>query len=128
MVILTWAIDASPVQRHSSPHAASSRSEREQVRQRSSRDLSIPRHTDSDSSTSGKSEFSSSAHFHWSDGMDRLLLTAEEVAEVLNVGRCKVYDLIRNGEIESIKIGRLRRIPVDNVRKFADRLIEEGRA
>ena len=60
--------------------------------------------------------------------MDRLLLTAEEVAEVLNVGRCKVYDLIRNGEIESIKIGRLRRIPVDNVRKFADRLIEEGRA
>ncbi|MBN9098122.1 MAG: helix-turn-helix domain-containing protein [Pseudonocardia sp.] len=60
--------------------------------------------------------------------MDRLLLTAEEVAEVLNVGRCKVYDLIRNGEIESIKIGRLRRIPVDNVRKFAERLIEEGRA
>ena len=50
--------------------------------------------------------------------MDRLLLTAEEVAEVLNVGR----------EIESIKIGRLRRIPVDNVRKFAERLIEEGRA
>ncbi|MCW2722321.1 helix-turn-helix domain-containing protein [Pseudonocardia sp.] len=60
--------------------------------------------------------------------MDRLLLTAEEVAEVLNVGRCKVYDLIRNGEIESIKIGRLRRIPVNNVRKFAERLIEEGRA
>lgn len=60
--------------------------------------------------------------------MDRLLLTAEEVAEVLNVGRCKVYDLIRNGEIESIKIGRLRRIPVDKVRKFAERLIEESRA
>ena len=44
--------------------------------------------------------------------MERTLLTAEEAAESLKVGRCKVYDLIRSGELESIKIGRLRRIPV----------------
>ena len=42
--------------------------------------------------------------------MERMLLTAEEAAESLKVGRCKVYDLIRTGELESIKIGRLRRI------------------
>ncbi len=59
--------------------------------------------------------------------MERLLLTAEEAAELLNVGRCKVYDLMRTGELESIKIGRLRRIPVDNIRRFADKLIEDAR-
>ena len=37
--------------------------------------------------------------------MERVLLTAEEAAESLKVGRCKVYDLIRSGELESIKIG-----------------------
>ena len=39
-----------------------------------------------------------------------MLLTAEEAAESLKVGRCKLYDLIRTGELASIKIGRLRRI------------------
>jgi len=36
MVILTWAIDASTVQRYTLALRVSSRSEREQVRQRSS--------------------------------------------------------------------------------------------
>jgi excisionase family DNA binding protein len=58
--------------------------------------------------------------------MERTLLTAEEAAESLKVGRCKVYDLIRSGELESIKIGRLRRIPVDSLRRFAQRLLAEG--
>jgi excisionase family DNA binding protein len=59
--------------------------------------------------------------------MERLLLTAEQTAEMLNIGRCKVYDLLRTGELESVKIGRLRRIPVDNVHRFAARLVEESR-
>ena len=58
--------------------------------------------------------------------MERVLLTAEEAAESLHVGRCKVYDLIRTGELESIKIGRLRRIPVDFVHAFARRLLEDA--
>jgi len=52
-------------------------------------------------------------------------MTAEEAAESLKVGRCKVYDLIRTGELASIKIGRLRRIPVDSVREFAHKLLAE---
>jgi excisionase family DNA binding protein len=59
--------------------------------------------------------------------MEQLLLTAEQAAEMLNIGRCKVYDLLRTGELESVKIGRLRRIPVDNVHRFAARLGEESR-
>ena len=58
--------------------------------------------------------------------MERVLLTAEEAAESLKIGRCKVYDLIRSGELESIKIGRLRRIPVSSVRSFAARTFEQG--
>jgi len=49
----------------------------------------------------------------------RLLLTAEEAAQLLHIGRSKVYDLIRNGDLRSIKIGRLRRVPLDAVHDFA---------
>ncbi len=35
------------------------------------------------------------------------------------IGRTKVYDMIRNGELASIKIGKLRRVPVDAVREYA---------
>jgi excisionase family DNA binding protein len=58
--------------------------------------------------------------------MERVLLTAEEAADSLKIGRCKVYDLIRTGELESVKIGRLRRIPVDSLHTFARRLLEEA--
>lgn len=38
------------------------------------------------------------------------LLTVEETAELLQVGRDKVYYLLRTGQLRSIKIGKLRRI------------------
>jgi excisionase family DNA binding protein len=60
--------------------------------------------------------------------MNPLLLTAEEAAELLNIGRCKVYDLLRAGELESVKIGRLRRIPREAVHDYARRLVDEMRA
>lgn len=60
--------------------------------------------------------------------MERILLTAEEAAECLKIGRCKVYDLIRSGELESIKIGRLRRIPVASVRAFGQGMVPEDAA
>jgi len=58
--------------------------------------------------------------------MDRVLLTPEEVAEALHVGRCTVYDLIRTNQIQSFKIGKLRRIPVDAVHDFIKRMAEEN--
>ncbi len=56
--------------------------------------------------------------------MDRVFLTPEEVAEALQVGRAKVYDLIRNGDLVSVKIGRLCRVHAEAVREYARRLIE----
>ena len=56
-----------------------------------------------------------------------LLLTVEETADVLRIGRSKVFDLIRCDELESVKIGRLRRVPEDAVREYLRRLRAQGR-
>lgn len=40
-----------------------------------------------------------------------LLLTPEEAAEQLGVGRTTVYELMATSQVESVKIGRSRRIP-----------------
>jgi excisionase family DNA binding protein len=48
-----------------------------------------------------------------SDGLQlKLLLTVEEAAEALSLGRTLVYELVMRKKIASIKVGRARRIPV----------------
>jgi excisionase family DNA binding protein len=58
--------------------------------------------------------------------MEQQLLTVPEVMMVLRLGRCTVYDLIRSGRLESIKVGRSRRVPVDAVNAFVSHLREEA--
>ena len=54
------------------------------------------------------------AHDHAADGtQDELLLTVEEAAHRLRIGRTLVYQLISSGELESVKVGRLRRVPAE---------------
>ena len=48
----------------------------------------------------------------------RLLLTIPEVALALGVGRNVVYELVLTGQLASIKIGRLRRVPVGALETF----------
>jgi len=55
-----------------------------------------------------------------------LLLTVEETAELLHIGRSKVFDLIRCRDLDSVKIGRLRRVPESAVHEFMARLRETG--
>ena len=59
-----------------------------------------------------------------SDRPRALLLTIREVAERLGCGRTFVYELISSGELETVKLGRLRRVPVAAL----DALIERLRA
>lgn len=51
-----------------------------------------------------------------------ILLTVDEAAERLRIGRSLVYALMKEGELESVRIGRLRRIPVDALPRFLRRL------
>ena len=44
--------------------------------------------------------------------------TVEQVAEMLHVGRDKVYYLLRTGQLRSIKIGKLRRITEQHLAEF----------
>lgn len=57
--------------------------------------------------------------------MEKILLTANEAAEVLGVGKSTVYDLMRLRLLRSVQIGRSRRIPVDACREMVDRLLDE---
>lgn len=57
---------------------------------------------------------------------DKLLVRVDEAADLLNIGRSAVYDLMRLGTLRSVKIGRLRRIPVAVLREYVERLTAEG--
>ena len=52
----------------------------------------------------------------------KLLLSVEEAAELLGVSRSTLYDLLRTRAIDSVRIGRCRRIAVDALRAYIDRL------
>jgi len=43
------------------------------------------------------------------------VLTVTDLQEILSVGRNFAYDLLRNGEIPSIKVGKKYRIPKEAV-------------
>ena len=51
---------------------------------------------------------------------DHELLSVEQTAEILNVGRDKVYYLMRTGQLRSIKIGKLRRISRAWIAEFVE--------
>ncbi|WP_344589282.1 helix-turn-helix domain-containing protein [Actinomadura vinacea] len=53
--------------------------------------------------------------------------TVEQVAEILNIGRDKVYFLIRTGQLRSIKIGKLRRITDRHIAEFVTSLEDAAR-
>lgn len=54
--------------------------------------------------------------------MEKMLLTPEEVAEVLGIGRSTVYNLIGEHLLRSFKIGRSRRVLVSDLKDYVDGL------
>lgn len=52
--------------------------------------------------------------------MEPMLLKPDEAAEALAICRAKIYELMRAGELRSIRIGVARRVPVDALREFID--------
>jgi excisionase family DNA binding protein len=56
---------------------------------------------------------------------EKKLLTVAEAARILNLGRSHTYAYVLKGEIESFKIGKSRRIPVEAIDAFIARLRSE---
>jgi len=52
----------------------------------------------------------------------QVLLTPEEAAKALRISRSKLYDLLRSGTVESVRIDRLRRIPPQALHEYIERL------
>ena len=53
--------------------------------------------------------------------MNEILLTVEEAARRLHVSRTVVFELLRRNELESIRIGRCRRVPVQALDAYVQR-------
>ena len=55
-----------------------------------------------------------------------LLLTPEEAARRLSIGRTTTYTLMASGDLPSVTIGRCRRIPVSALKSFVVRLHDKA--
>ncbi len=63
----------------------------------------------------------------YEDPRHKVLLTPEEAAARLGIGRTRAFSLIGSGELESVLIGRSRRVPAAAVEAFVSRLRDSGR-
>lgn len=54
------------------------------------------------------------------------LLTVEEAAQRLRIGRTTMFELIRTGQVKSVKVGSLRRVRPADLQEYADQLGAEN--
>jgi len=50
--------------------------------------------------------------------METVLLKIPEVLERLAISQTKLYELMSSGELRSVKLGRSRRVPSDEIDRF----------
>lgn len=58
--------------------------------------------------------------------MNKLLLKPLEAAEMLGIGRSKLFELLASGDVESVCIGHSRRIPLDALETYLMKLRTEA--
>lgn len=58
----------------------------------------------------------------------KMLLSPEETCDAIGVKRSTLFKMLEAGEIPSIRIGRLRRIPVEELRRYIDKQVLAQRA
>ncbi len=57
-----------------------------------------------------------------------LLVSVQDAAGLLGIGRTTLYELIRQGDVRPIRIGRCVRIPRRELEEFVERLVDESRS
>jgi len=68
------------------------------------------------------------SHERGGDAMDQVLLRIPEVCAALGLSRTVVFDLLRRGELNSVRIGRARRVPTAALQDYVRRLLGEQSA
>lgn len=58
----------------------------------------------------------------------RVVLTIEEAAQRLRIGRTTMYALVKTGQIRTVTIGRLRRVPAFCLDEYVQNLLANGTA
>jgi excisionase family DNA binding protein len=61
------------------------------------------------------------------EAVPKLLLTPEEAAQALGIGRTKLYGLLRSGHLPSVLVGGSRRVPMTSLKLFIDQLSDRSR-
>ena len=59
--------------------------------------------------------------------MERLLLKPNEVMETLNIGRSLFYQMTACGDLPSVRVGRLVRVPSKALEEWIEQQQKEGR-
>jgi excisionase family DNA binding protein len=57
-----------------------------------------------------------------------ILLTPEEAAKELRIGRSRMYEMLRRGDVLSVKVGGSRRVPYEALQAYVRRLVDEQRS
>lgn len=55
----------------------------------------------------------------------RTLLTVEQAAHQLSVSRTTMFRLLKERQVDSVRIGKARRIPAEEINTYIDRLASE---
>jgi excisionase family DNA binding protein len=61
------------------------------------------------------------------DGSTPLLLTVEQAARLLNLGRTCTYREVMCGALPSIRLGHARRIPLSSLHAYIERKLAEAK-
>jgi len=56
----------------------------------------------------------------------KLLYRAEEAAVIMSLSRTAIFGLIRSGDLDTIKIGHRRRIPLSSIQDYVARQLAAG--
>jgi excisionase family DNA binding protein len=58
--------------------------------------------------------------------MSKRAYQIKEAENALGIGKTKIYELLKTGQLRSVKVGGRRLIPADSIEKFLQELIEKA--
>ena len=56
-------------------------------------------------------------------GGPRVLYRIDEAAELLSISKSRVYELVRSGQIRTVKVGKSHRVPARSLDEYVARLL-----